>query len=171
MRREVFIGYCLILTLIMGLTVWRVIYYERHVAPRSAALRLGEFLIPLPIGTQVMLDGGRVHCHLVINKDLKEYQIGVAYVEGHPEDIVKAREANGWLVRLPLQEEPMLGPESLSLHRVVFTKPGRQLGYYFVRPKHGDRRVYLVMEWLCDEKNCADMQGVVQQLLKSIEVQ
>ncbi|MCX7686867.1 MAG: hypothetical protein N2045_02695 [Fimbriimonadales bacterium] len=55
---------------------------------------------------------------------------------------------------------------------MVFSKPGRQLGYHFVNLKHaGDKQTYLVIEWLCDESECADVQNAVEQLLRQMEVQ
>lgn len=170
MRYTVLIVCFSILATITGLTVWRVIYYENQIAPRATALRIGEFLIPLPIGTQVVIDGGRVHCNLIVSKGSNKHQVGVVYAKGDPDDIVRARKANGWLILSPLQEDPTLSSEILSVQSVVFTKSKRQLGYHFVRPKHGGRQAYLVLEWLCDEKNCAEMQSIVQQLMRLIEV-
>ncbi len=173
MRRAVLLwGYLLVLTGVAGFTVWQNIRFETQVASRAAALRVGKFLIPLPLGTQVIVDGGRVHCHLIIRGASERHRVSVAYVRGTLDELVQARRASGWSVSSPLQENPALSSGKFSTQSVVFSKPGRQLGYHFVNLKHaGDKQTYLVIEWLCDESECADVQNAVEQLLRQMEVQ
>jgi len=173
-RIKFWYGYLLVLTVIVMLTVWRVVSYESQIFPRAAVLRIGEYLIPLPMGTQVIINGGQMHCYLIF-KEFKEQSsdrafIGLAYAKGNPEDLVRNRKSSGWTAQSSLQEDSALTLTHLMVQRVILAKPGRRLGYYFIRARDEEPHGILLIEWLCREDQCEKIEESLRQWLKQIEV-
>jgi len=160
-------------TIIMIATIWRVSTFERRIESRASALRLGEYVVPLPLGTQVIIDGTHRHCYLVLH-ELREASylntLSLTYTRRSPEEIVRRRIAEGWTVVTPLQTDNSVRLEHLQVQRASFIKLGKKLGYYFVSALKGGTNGTLVVEWMCSDAWCNQMETSVQNLLKQVEV-
>ena len=160
-------------TIIMMATIWRVSTFERRIESRASALRLGEYVVPLPLGTQVIIEGTHRHCYLVLH-ELREASylntLSLTYTRRSPEEFVRRRIADGWTVETPLQKDSLVGLEHSQVQKAGFIKLGKKLGYYFVSTLEGGTNGTLVVEWMCSDAWCNQMETSIRKLLKQVEV-
>jgi len=160
-------------TIIMIATIWRVSTFERHIESRSSALRLGEYVVPLPLGTQVIIEGTHRHCYLVLHEWREASYLNtlsLTYTRRSPEEFVRRRIADGWTVVTPLQTDNSVRLEHLQVQRASFIRLGKKLGYYFVSVLKDSTNGTLVVEWMCSDAWCNQMETSIQNLLKQVEV-
>jgi hypothetical protein len=60
--------------------------------------------------------------------------------------------------------------EHSQVQKAGFIKLGKKLGYYFVSTLEGGTNGTLVVEWMCSDAWCNQMETSIRKLLKQVEV-